>query len=376
MPRAAPGSRTRGSRVWLAIEVALGLVAVLALWRLGDALPSLAGHGGGRDVSTPYVPYARAVTAQTHRYALPRADAGPSLLALDAQGNLWFGEIKGNRLARLDPRTGVFRAWTPPGGTNNLYTTWPDGDGNIWFTEQGANYIGRFIPATEQFVTYPLPTPGGPQDLVLDARGQVYFTLVNSGRIGRLEPATGAVTTWAVAPLPGQRHAMPFSLTLAPDGTLWFGELSGGAVGSFDPATQRIRTYPLRDPQAQVFSMAADSRGRIWFTELQTGLIGSIDTRTGAIREIAVPRLLGDPSSLYSLRVAPDGAVWFISSGANAVVRFTPDVAPNGAFTFYALPQPQSIPYGLALAPDGTLYISADGQPNYIGAIAPTVPNS
>jgi virginiamycin B lyase len=82
---------------------------------------------------------------------------------------------------------------------------------------------------------------------------------------------------------------------------------------------------------------------------------------------VTVPSTLGNPATLYDV-VAHDGALWFTSTGANALVRYTPSTQK---FTFYQLATPSSVPFGLAVAPDGALWFTADGAPNYIGMVRP-----
>lgn len=300
----------------------------------------------------------------------PVSRAGLMQPAVDAQGNIWVGEMVTNKLARINPRTGEVSEWTPPGGKYNIMATAIDREGNVWFTEQAANYVGRFDPATQAFKIYSLDTlvapRMAPQDLAFDTRGNLWVTLLG-GRIARLDPATGAVQSWQ-APLPnGVTHAYPFSLAITPK-AIWVGYLTGGVLGRFDLATEKFTLISLARPQAAIYAMAADASGHIWFTEMQPAILGSVDVATGKVTEMAVPELLGDPSILYSLVTTPDGSVWFASAGANALVRYQP---AKDLFTFYQLPDSQSIPFGLALDHDGGIWISGDGgADNYVARVA------
>src|SRR5690242_3467141 len=58
----------------------------------------------------------RVVPAQMRIY--PTADPRASLMqpVVDREGYVWFGEMRANKLARLDPRTGEIREWDHPGG--------------------------------------------------------------------------------------------------------------------------------------------------------------------------------------------------------------------------------------------------------------------
>ena len=300
----------------------------------------------------------------------PMGAVGLMYPAVDAQGNIWFGEMNANQLVRLDPHTGAVTSWTPPGARNGLMRIAVDRQGMIWFAEQNANYIGRFTPATQTFHTYPLGAVSGriagPQDLAFDTSGVLWFTETSGERIGRLDPRTGAIRSYPLPAPTGAALGYPFSLAVAPDGAIWYGNLAGRSIGRLDPRTAAVTLVPLAHTGG-IFSMAIAPDGRLWFTELQQGLLGALDTRTGKVVELPVPLALGPASSLYAVTVAHNGDVWFASSGANALVRY---VSGTGAFTFFQLPTAQSIPYGLALDGKGHLWFTADAAPtNYVGML-------
>ncbi len=342
--------------------------------------------GGGSFPSTPSSPrttsrstpaatsgasVATAVPANAQTYMIDPGNAGLMQPAVDAHGDVWFGEMSTNRLARLDPRTGQVSTWQPPNGRYNIMATAVDAHGDVWFTEQAANYIGRFDPGTQTFTTYPLASNGGrgtaPQDLTFDSAGKLWFTEITGAAIGRLDPATGAISTWPVPAPAAATPAYPYSLALLPDGQVWFGDLTGGAIGRLDPASGHVTLYHLADPGAQVFSMAADAQGRVWFTELETGKLGMMDTRTNTLTEMSVPNTTGDPKGLYAIVAAPGGDVWFGSAGSNALVRYTP---VSHTFTFYTLAIPQSVPFGLALDSQRALWFTTGAAAaNYVGAL-------
>ncbi|HEV8194007.1 MAG TPA: hypothetical protein VGP82_21375 [Ktedonobacterales bacterium] len=311
--------------------------------------------------------------AQAKVYPMPVADAGLMQPAVDQAGNIWVGEMTLNKLARLDARTGKLSEWTPPNGNYNIMQTAVDADGNVWFTEQASNYIGRFDPKTQTFKTYPLDKvngrSAGPQDLQFDAGGNLWFTELSGGRIGRLDPATGNIREWTIPAPRSGAQSYPYSLAVTSGGEIWFGYLTGGAVGRLDPASGKVTVYKLANASAAVFAMAPDGNGHVWFTEMQPARLGRIDTRTHAVSEMAVPSKLGDPATLYAVKVTKNGDVWFASAGANAIVRYQPSA---NAFHFYQLATPQSIPYGLDLDVTGHVWFSADGgSGNYVGMVAP-----
>ncbi len=322
---------------------------------------------------TPSVP--ANVTLQTAQmHVSPFSNhAGLMQPAVDAQGNLWVGEMDANRLARLDTRTGSISTWQPPHGQHGIMTTTIDAHGMVWFVEQAANYIGRFDPVTQTFRVFPLGTtngrPWGPQNLQFDATGHLWFTALVAGRIGRLDPVTGTIQIWAVpAPNP---HTLPspYGLTITNDGQVWFADLIGGGIGRLDPATGQIKGYALPDPETQVFALAHDSQGRLWFTEIVSGTLGMLDPTTGQIKERAVPAIAGRSATLYGLAVTQRGDIWFADNSASALVRYAP---ATNQYTFLQLGQTGFSPYGLTLDAAGHLWLTAGGNAaNAVGEFMP-----
>ncbi len=308
-------------------------------------------------------------TARRHLYTFARSNVGLMQPAVDAQGNVWVGEMHANRLGRLNSRTGVVTSWIPPSAQYGIMTTIVDAAGDAWFTEQNANYIGRFDPRQHTFRIFPLGTwkgsPLGPQDLRFDGRGMLWFAAEAGGAIGQLDPKTGTIRLWPIPfPAPGV-PAIPDTLTVTPNGQVWFGDFAGGVIGNLEPVTGQITLYELPDPQVQVFSMAADSTGRIWFTEVLPGKLGMFDPATDTLTELPMPALAGDHPALYELAIDHQENIWFVDVGANTIVQYVP---AKRALAFFQLSLPSSAPFGLTLDAAGRVWFTAGGSSaNYVG---------
>lgn len=303
-------------------------------------------------------------TAQRHLYTFATSNVGLMQPAVDAQGNVWVGEMHANRLGSLDSQTGVVTSWTPPGAQYGIMTTTLDAQGDAWFAELYANYIGRFDRRQQTFRLFPLGTwkgsPLGPQDLHFDGRGFLWFTAVEAGVIGQLDPRTGAIRVWTAS-------SSLSTLTVTPAGRVWFG--ADGAIGTLDPLTGQITLYDLPNPQAQVFSIATDTTGRIWFTEVLPGKLSMFEPATGILTELPVPALSGGTPALYALVIDHTGNIWFVDVGANTLVRYSPE---KQTLTFFQLSLLSSVPFGLTLDPAGRLWFTAGGaSANYVGEMAP-----
>jgi len=312
-------------------------------------------------------------TAQRHLYTFSSTiDVGLMQPAVDAQDNIWVGEMNTNHLGRLNTQTGVVTNWTPPGAEYGIMTTTLDTQGDAWFTEQNANYIGRFDPRQQTFRIFPLGTwqgnPLGPQDLHFDSRGLLWFTAEAAGAIGRLDPRTGAIRVWPVPSPAPNTPSSPYSLTVTPNGQIWFCDFAGGAIGTLDPLTGQVILYDLPNPQAQVFSMATDTTGRIWFTEVLPGKLGMFDPTTGTLTELPVPAISGGPPALYELVIDHKDMIWFVDVGADTLVRYTPG---KHSLTFFQLSLPSIAPFGLTLDTAGKLWFTAGGSTaDYVGEMA------
>lgn len=356
----------KGNLLSLVMVVVVALATLIGLQTISNAVSSSTRPSGG-DAPLPL----GVVHAREQVFYLPQQNPGLMTPAVDQQGRIWVGEMSENKLAMLDPRTGKTHAWTPPAGRFNIMQAVIDAEGGVWFSEEAANYIGHFDPATQMFRTYPLAMvngqSAGPEAMALDRQGRIWFTEVTGGALGRLDPTTGAITTYALPRATGEAPTYPYALAIAPTGMAWYGGLSGGMVGKVDPTTGQVTTYDTHDPKAQIYSMAIGPDGAVWFTELLTNKIGRIDPQNGRVTTLTVPATLGNPATLYDV-VARDDALWFTSTGANALIRYTP---ATRQFTFYALASPSSVPFGLALAQNGGLWFTADGSPNYIGVVNP-----
>lgn len=311
--------------------------------------------------------------AQRHLYIFSQSNVGLMQPAVDAQGNVWVGEMHANRLGRLNSQTGVVTSWEPPGAQYGIMTTAVDAQGYAWFAEQNANYIGRFDPRQQTFRLFPLGTwkgnPLGPQDLYFDGRGFLWFTAEAGGVIGRLDPGTGAIRVWPVPSPAPEIPSYPYSLTVTPNGRVWFGDFAGGVIGTLDPLTGQITLYDLPNPQVQVFSMATDTTGRLWFTEVLPGKLGMFDPTTGTLTELPVPAISGGPPALYELVIDHQDRIWFVDVGADMLVCYAPG---RHSLTFFQLSLPSSAPFGLTLDPAGKLWFTAGGSSaNYVGEMAP-----
>ncbi|HKD75618.1 MAG TPA: hypothetical protein VKB76_08995 [Ktedonobacterales bacterium] len=339
------------------------IAGVLFVLIIGIAIGALRGNHTSATTAAGCHPAQAATSPAQHstftEYPMPHAQSDLMSPAMDAQGNIWVGEMGGNRIGRLNPTAHTITEWAPPHGENGIMGIVTDRQGNVWFAEEAANYIGRFDPAACHFTTYSLPQRNGavaaPDGVALAADGTVWYTQFGNNEIGSLNPQTGAITTYPL-PIPDKNTPpLPYGITVDHQGAIWFTELGAGAIGKLDPATGKISAIPLSNVSAQPNTIITAPDGKLWFTEMNTGVLGMIDPTTGNLVEHPAPAAYGTVAQLYDVASGASGALWMTSSGANALLRYDP---AGDVWSKTDLPEPDSAPYGLAVGRDGTVWFT------------------
>lgn len=120
----------------------------------------------------------------------------PFLITSGPDGALWFSVGQTEGIWRVDPGGGL-AAFGLPRENVVPFGICRGRDGGVWFTEyaRDANRVARIDPVTGVVVEYELPHPdSGPQQIVQGPDGALWFTEYVGNRIGRLMPAAGAAT--------------------------------------------------------------------------------------------------------------------------------------------------------------------------------------
>ena len=192
--------------------------------------------------------------------------AGSEPLGITAgpEGNLWFTELQGGRIARITP-TGTVTEFP---GLDHAPVIAPEEitvgpDGNLWFTDLFFGRIGR-TPPTDFITQFEAGINDSEASLcslgcaiAAGPDGNLWFTEAEGNKIGRITP-TGKVTEF---PIP-TADSFPTGITAGPDGNLWFTESkatrSGGSprrakLPSSRPdhgrkRTERNHSRPGREP--------------------------------------------------------------------------------------------------------------------------------
>ncbi|MBI2889214.1 MAG: carboxypeptidase regulatory-like domain-containing protein [Nitrospirae bacterium] len=198
-------------------------------------------------------------------------------------------------------------------------------------------------------------------DVAVGRDGRVYAVDWILDKVYALDPETGKRDVWEVprsdAPPGGimgvlarrslrYTHAIPYvaphSVQVAPDGKLWITLSLGRGLVKLDPATGTFTDY--RQPRRGLYphTLRFDALGRIWYTLAMSNHVARLDPASGRF-------------DLVSLPTRP-GTQWFVQSTVGFWLRLAQFLPFEGVTV--ANPEMLPIPYGLDVAPDGTVWFS------------------
>ncbi len=182
-------------------------------WPIGMYGHSVRPDGEGRvwfnghfTASPPVIGYLEPATGNVRTFEVPLTPTPelenpiPYGLRVAPDGTVYGTELQGNRLVRLDPRSGEMDAWILP--TSHSGPRRPDVglDGSVWIPQYSANRIASFDPASARFTEYPLPLPDAlPYVVLLDAEGRIVVGTAAADAVLRFDPASQA---WEIFSLP------------------------------------------------------------------------------------------------------------------------------------------------------------------------------
>jgi virginiamycin B lyase len=158
------------------------------------------------------------------------------------------------------------------------------------------------VPHLPEIREYPLGDPAAyPNDVALDTAGHVWASDRGRGVVIRLDRTTGYADEVEL----GDPNPVPYGIVAGPEGGIWVALSRAGAVVRIDPETREVVRFPL--PGAAGPRHLAWEAGRLWFTLRGEPRYGWLDPASGATGTFDLP----DGALLpYELAAAADGGLW------------------------------------------------------------------
>jgi len=324
-------------------------------------------------------PKGRATSVIITEYDLPRKEALPHDVIVDADGHAWYSDFGNQFVGELDPKTGkvtdypleTLRQDQPKGPLGMEF----DPEGNIWIGmsyQAGASKIDR---KTKQVTTYPLPkewqgitsqtnmvTPthmnvdgkvwmedtengrvfrldiatGKWEDrgqattakgetirgygLPADKDNNLYLMSFGDTRIGRLDAKTNVAQIWSTP----MTRSRPRRGRFDDQNRLWFAEYAANRIAMFDPKTEQIKEWKLPTDWSQPYDVVpTKGAAEVWTGSMLTDQVARLDTKTDEIVEYLLPRT----TNIRRVFVVDSGSrpvLWVGNNHGNAIVKVEP----------------------------------------------------
>jgi virginiamycin B lyase len=143
---------------------------------------------------------------------------------------------------------------------------------------------------------------------------------------------------------------IPTALAIGPNGAVWFTIEFSDAIGVF--RNGKIDRISKGSQNLEPLGLAADGAGGAWYTDTPIRAISHISS-DGSIQSFPLSTPI---VRLGRLAIAPDGAVWFGDVTTASVTRLN-----DGVFTRHDVSSLGATPYGVAVDPTDTVWITLQG---------------
>ena len=183
-----------------------------------------------------------------------------------------------------------------------------------------ANSPESFAQETVNIQEWEVPYESSrPRDPFAASETSVWFVGQKTGYLAHLNPETGDFMKVDLKDGSG-----PHNLIVGSDGVVWFAGNRTSLIGRFDPSTDAIIEIPMpeataRDPHTLIFD---ETQENIWFTVQGGNFIGRLNIASKAVD--LIPSLT-ESSRPYGIKLAPDGSIWVALFGTHKLAHVDPE---------------------------------------------------
>ncbi len=293
-------------------------------------------------------PKGRATKVIITEYDLPRKNAYPHDVVVDADGQAWYSDFGSQVMGVLDPKTGkvidydipVVRPEQPK-GTLDLQL---DRNGDLWIAMMYQSAIAKMDRKTRQLTVYPYPKEwlgASTQASMVAPRfshvdGKVWSNNQETREYYRLDLATGKFENTGKAIDKNGRQISAYGIPTDHDNNMYLLEFSGTSIGRRDAKTLEVEIWRTPFPASRPRRGGVDHQNRLWFAEYHGG-IAMFDPKTKQIKEWMTPAKWDNP---YAVAPAKNGEVWTGSMHTDLVTRL---FSESGDMVQYLLPRTTNI---------------------------------
>jgi virginiamycin B lyase len=294
-------------------------------------------------------PKGRSTHVVITEYDLPRKDAQPHDVVMDADGIVWYSDFSHEVIGELDPATGkvadhelpTLRPEEPKGSLDLEL----DPQGNLWLSGMYQAGLYKIDRKTKQITAYPFPkewlNPTTQASMVSpqhsDVDGKVWTNNQDSHVHYRLDVATGKYEDKGEAADKAGTRINAYGMPTDVANNVYLLNFGGTSIGLRDAKSNETTIWKTPLPFSRPRRGRVDADNILWFAEYGANGIGRFDPKTGEIKEWQLPTPWDAP---YDVIKAKDGEIWTGSMLTDRVARLDPK---TDAITEYLLPRATNV---------------------------------
>jgi virginiamycin B lyase len=269
-----------------------------------------------------------------HKLALlkPEQPKGSLDIEFDPDGNLWVGMSYQGGASKIDRKTKEVTAyplnkeWQDNSTQTNMVTpTNMHADGKVWMTDTSSRSMFRLDLKTGQWEKVGIATTAKGETISgygipTDKDNNVYMLEFGNTRIGRVDAKTKVAQVWSTPMV----RSRPRRGRLDDQGRLWFAEFGGKGIGMFDPTTERIKEWKLQTPWSAPYDVAVTKGAtEVWTGSMLSDQVSRLDTKTDDIVEYLLPRQT-NIRRVFVDESGPRPVLWLGNNHGAAIVKVEP----------------------------------------------------
>ncbi len=186
-----------------------------------------------------------------------------------------------------------------------------------------------------------------PRDPFAESATSIWFVGQSGGYLANLDIDTGEFMR-----VPLKDGSAPHNLIVGSDGVVWYAGNLNRLIGRYDPVTKQIEEIIMpdeaaRDPHTLIFD---EGEKHIWFTVQGGNMMGRLNVKS---RNVDLIRSRTPRSRPYGIKLAPDGSVWAVLFGSNKLAHINPSTLDHDEIE---LPHAGARPRRLEVLDDGRVW--------------------
>jgi uncharacterized protein (TIGR03663 family) len=268
--------------------------------------------------------------------------SGPRNVAVGTKGQVYVVDTGNSRILELDANGNLVKTWgekspdpaNPATGTfNEPWGIAVDGQGNVYVADTWNHRIQKFSADGSFLLTFGVSGQAaegpdrfwGPRGVAVDSQGRVYVTDTGNKRIEVFDangkPLLGFATDGTA------KLDEPVGIAVGPDGRVFVADTWNmrvaifGADGQFQSAFP-VQAWPSNSLDNKPY-LTVDSQGRVYLTDPEGYRVIVFDPNGKALAEFGQ---YGPENNSFGLptglALAPDGSLWVADAGNNRVEHY------------------------------------------------------